>query len=435
VPRDRNTVEDLLRLLPGLEELEELRLAIVGAAELDPAKRWESSSAVSTIDKRVVPAERIEAVIDEAKTALHGYVDSLFAGLRPVLGAVGSGNGDAAARHLIGLGERLEATGRLRKARQCFDVALTLALPLPDKALQILALRRIARVAQTLGELQEALDYYRRSAGLARDAQELGGEVIALTGWGNVLAVQGRWEEAERQYRAALARLESGGAEEALRLQRGQLFNNLGMITTHLRRLPEAEAWFDRALELWTLAAPPTDLAICYHNLGLLREQQGERDEARRIYEQALALDIPAALRAAIAIEIADLHLKENRVRQAERWGRVAEQHAIAARSPYYLGEMYRGLGNIARAQGTDAFIFYEKALEIAQQKEYLLLEAQTLMEYALFRTQNGGAEEAVSYLERAGEIFGSLNAVHEEQRARRLREELAEKIASAAPE
>jgi tetratricopeptide (TPR) repeat protein len=335
VLRDPNTVEDLLRLLPRLEELEELRLAIVNAAILDPAKQWESSSAVSTIDKRVVPAERIGAAVDEAEVALHGYVNSLFAGLRPILGAVAAGEGDAAARHLIELGERLEASGRLRKARHCFDAALSLALPLPDKGAQILALRRIARVAQAVGDLQVALDYYRRSAEVACDSRDQPGEVIAHTGWGNVLAVQGRWEEAERQYRAALERLESGGAEEALRLQRAQLFNNLGMIATRLHRLDEAEGWFDRALSLWAVESSPTDLAVCYHNLGLLRGAQGRREEARQVYERALALDIPDALRAAIAIEVADLHLEENRVRQAEAWGRVAEQHAIAARSPY----------------------------------------------------------------------------------------------------
>ncbi|MDQ3605507.1 MAG: tetratricopeptide repeat protein, partial [Gemmatimonadota bacterium] len=122
----------------------------------------------------------------------------------------------------------------------------------------------------------------------------------------------------------------------------------------------------------------------------------------------------------------ADLHLKEGHLLQAERYGREAEEHAIAARSPYYLAEMYRGLGNIARAKGDhDGFTFFEKALEIAREKDYRLLEAKTLTEYAILRSEMREWEEAISYLERAREIFSELGAVYEQARAARCLEEL----------
>jgi hypothetical protein len=80
---------------------------------------------------------------------------------------------------------------------------------------------------------------------------------------------------------------------------------------------------------------------------------------------------------------------------------------------------MYQGRGNIARALNNDSgFIFFEKALEIAREKDYRLLEGDILLDYALLRQQTAGVEEAQAYLERAREIFVELGAAHELGRA-----------------
>ena len=416
------TIEELSRLFPDLEELEELRLSLLGAASPDPSKAWARSSVLSTVDKRIVTLDRVEGVVAEAEAAFHEYIRTIFSAFRPVYRAFFAGGDAEAARHLVELGERQEGFGRYHKARQCFEAALGLALPLPDRGPQILALRRIGRVAQALGDLYQALQFYHRSAELAHDVQDLRGEVIARTGSGNVLSVQGRWAEAERCYRGALECLSAD--TEAFALERAQLYNNLGMVATRQNHVGAAETWFEQALQLWTVIPSPTDLAVCWFNQAMLQERQGRREEARRLYEQALTLDIPPSLRAGITIELADLHLKQGRLGEAERCGRVAEEYAIAARSPYYLAEMYRGLGNIAREQGDDdGFTFYEKALEIARKKEYLLLEGEILMEYAILRGRHGGREEAQAYLERANEIFAALGAVHEQDRVATLME------------
>ncbi|MBA2245324.1 MAG: tetratricopeptide repeat protein [Gemmatimonadetes bacterium] len=422
----QRTIEELYRVIPDVEEFETLRLAIIGAAVPDPAKAWARSSASATIDKRVVPGDRLEQVVDEAEAALHAYISAVFSTFRPLFRTFHEGKDIEVAYHLIELGERQEAHGRYRKARRCFDAALGVALPLTEKGPQILALRRVGRIARTLGDLQEALEYYRRSAELACDARDLKGEIIARTGYANVLATQGRWGEAERCYREVLAKVEERGEADSLRLEQAQLYNNLGMTATRQHHLSEAEEWLQRALRRWAVLDSPVDVAVCYYNQGLLREQQERLDEAQAVYEQALALDIPLSVRAGIAVQLADLHVKQGQLRAAETRGREAEQHAITAQSPYYLAEMYRGLGNIARAKGDhDGFTFFEKALEIAREKDYRLLEAKTLTEYSLLRSEMREWEEAISYLERAREIFSELGAVYEQARAARCLEEL----------
>ncbi|HEX8210476.1 MAG TPA: tetratricopeptide repeat protein [Longimicrobium sp.] len=418
VQRSAFVVEELLGLLPALDELEVLRLRLIGAAAPDPRRMWDSSTAYTTVDKRVLSPTDVEQSLAEADEALRQYVATLHDRLRPLFRSFFEGDLDTVARHLVGLGEHHEALGRARSARKCYDAAMRVALPLVEKGAQVLALRRIGRVALSLGDFQEAALHYERSAELARDSGDLHGEVVARTGEGNVLLWQGNWREAENYYRDALARAESAPAE-TLTTARGHLYNNLGNVATRLRRLDEAEEWFKRALAVWSDHPSPGDLGVCLHNLGHLRLEQGRMAEAAATYERAIKLEVPPTLRVAIAVDLAQLLLREGHLTQAEDWALVAENHAIAAASPYLLGRMYQGRGNIARARGhADGFTLYEKALEIARGKGYPFLEAETLADYAELRLQTGGVEEAQAYLERARDIFKESGAVQDCARA-----------------
>ncbi|MBW3571402.1 MAG: tetratricopeptide repeat protein [Gemmatimonadetes bacterium] len=424
------TVEDLLNLLPTVEDLEMLRLHLIGVAVPDPERTWDSSSSYATVDKRILRPEDVERAIEQAEQAMVQHVTQLHKGLSPVFRSFFAGDTEAAARHLIALGECHERTGRALGAQQCYRAALSLSLPLPDKGAQILALRRFARVALALGEFKDATAFYGRSADLARDADDLRGEVISRTGAGNVSMYQGRWAEAEKAYVAALELTESDAA--GMLLERGQLFNNLGNVSTRTGRLPMADEWLNKALELWTKVESPVDLAVCYTNLGHLREEQGRSMDARSSYTAGLELPIPSSIKAILAADSADVCLSQGYVSEAEELARMAEEHAITSRSPYTLGHVYAHLGNLARAKGDeDGFTFYEKALQIAREKGYPSLEAETLVDYAELRRHNGGAEEAIAYLERARELFVELGSVQELATAERA---LAELRAEAAP-
>jgi tetratricopeptide (TPR) repeat protein len=411
VSRSDATVETLLGLVPGVDELEVLRLQLMAAATPDPEKAWESSSASMTIDKRILTAGDVDRALDRARQAVLDYVTFLHEGLRPVFRAFFAGDMDAASRHLVALGDRHEAAGRAIGARQCFATALQLSLPLTDKGPQILALRRLGRVALSLGEVQDASAFYQRSAELARDSGDVRGDIIARTGSGNVSMYQGRWAEAVEAYAEALALAEQPHLEE-MTLERGQLFNNLGNVYTRWGRLNEAEEWLSKAGALAATLESPPDLGIWYLNLGHLREAQGRIADARNAYEAGVALPISPSLKALIAADLADVCLLDGFVSEAEEMARVAEEHAIASGSPYTIGYMYRSLGNLARARGDeDGFTFFEKALQIAREKGYPSLEAETLADYAELRRKAGGGEEAEAYLERARELFIELGS------------------------
>jgi tetratricopeptide (TPR) repeat protein len=292
-------------------------------------------------------------------------------------------------------------------------------------------LRKIARVALSLGGFQEALSYYQRCAELAQDSADLHAEIIARTGSGNVRLWQGRWADAECCYLEVLGLLDAADSQDRFLLERAQLYNNLGNAATRQMQLSEAEAWFEKALEVWAIVQSPFDRAVCYHNKALLRDVQGRREEARECYLQALELPIPSGMWAGIAIDLAESYLRDGHASQAEELGRAAEERAISARSPYFLGRMYHGRGNIARALGDDGgFTFFEKALQIAREKGYPLLEGEALVDYARLRIQTGGEEEAQAYLDRAREIFTETGAIHELSRVEQVSQELRKLLA-----
>ncbi|MDB4950418.1 MAG: hypothetical protein JWM27_3067 [Gemmatimonadetes bacterium] len=421
------TLEDLRSLLPRMEELEVLRLLLAERAAPDPEKAWDSSTAFATIDKRIMDPASVDGALADAEQTLQRFIARVFAGLRPVFDAYWAGRPEDAARHLVALGERLEGDGWVSRARSCYDVALSLVLPVPDKATQILALRRVARVALALGGFHEAESYYQRSVELALDSGDLQGQVVGRTGLGNVCLHKGRFAQAESRYLEAL-RLAEGLPAEGHRLERAQLYSNVGNMVTRQGRLEEAEAWFARAFELYAELDAPYDLGVAYLSQAHLLELQGRPDEAVERCRRALTLSIPSGLRAVIATDLAGLVLGQGHVTTAEEWAREAEEHAIRSQSPYSMGHMYLGRGNIARERGdVDGFTFYEKALEIAREKGYSSLEGETLLEYALLRSHNGGAEEARAYLERAREIFQESGSVQHLRRVEGLLADMAD--------
>ena len=413
-----HTLESILRLLPEVEELEELRTAIIRAGVPDPAMEWSRSGALSTLDKRVVEPDRLVAAIDEAEHAFNDSAARVFAAYRAIARAVAAGAHDDIVAELVALGEQKEQVGLFRSARRYFEAAVTVALPLPDKGPQVLALRRLGRVCRTAGELNESIRHYERSAELARDANDIKGQVIAKVGAGHALAVQGRWADAEQTHLHALRLLEDSD-EGADQLERGQIYNNLGYFTARQDRLAEAEDWLERASRVWSEISAPADLGVCHHTLALVRKKKGDWAGALEHYRAALEIPLPAALRAGICIDAAEASMQSGDEAGAESWGRMAEEEAIAVRSPYLLGRVYQVRGNLARAADQDdGFTFYEKALEIARDRGLRLLEGETLTEYAQLRARMGETDEARSYLERAGEIFSEAGASIERKKA-----------------
>ncbi len=132
-----------------------------------------------------------------------------------------------------------------------------------------------------LGRYPAAAEQFKRQAALIPRRAE------ALSGFGLARFHEGRVEEAEQAFVAALK--EDPQTPAALFGQ--------GLIASRKGRDAEALALFEKCAE----AGRGSQTGPAYHNIGVLRERMGKAVEARKAYEQALALD-PYHVQAALAL-------------------------------------------------------------------------------------------------------------------------------------
>lgn len=399
-------LDQLFRVLPDVPELAALREAMLGASRPDPAKLWASASQYATYDKRVLPDAAVDDVIRDARATAIERVQRIFDAADAVLDAARTGDDAAAVSRLIGMGEAAEASGDGRQASAWYGAAATLAAPLSDRALLLLALRRLARARLAAGELEESLTLYRSSLEHAHAIADVAARAIALTGIGNALSLQSRWDAAREQYEQAL---ELTAAHE-LRL-RAQLQVNLAMVAREQGRHDDAHSWLAVARAAWPdLTAQDRS---GWHNIaGLTALSLGALADAESELVAALACAEGRFQRAMILDNLTEVAIHAGHLTEAEVLARRAEQHALAAGSPRALAEVYTRLGRVFRLrQDPNGVTFFEKAIELCRHYRYPLLEAAACLEYAGFRAALGDADEARAYEQHAQQLIARSGA------------------------
>ena len=169
---------------------------------------------------------------------------------------------DAQPAAYSNLANALEALGEVDGALQSYRRALALK---PD---YVDALINIGALHAGRGELREAEASYRRALELAPDL------AVAHSNLGNVLREFGRLEEAGASHRRALE----------LDPRQPAAHSNLGTLLHQQGRLDEAAAAFKRAIEL------RPDFAEAYCNLGNVLSDQGQLVEAIATLRRAVEL-------------------------------------------------------------------------------------------------------------------------------------------------
>lgn len=409
--------KQLLDLLPEIDALEVLRIALARHAVTRPDHVWSDGSRAATVDVRVLDSDAIRAAVAEAAEEQHRDTDEIFRSVGEVLVAELDGDREAAALRLVRAGEGREARGRYASALRFYRAALQAAGPLPQRAVQILALRRLGRVQIVRGELAEAERCYRQSLDLAIAVGGLQDEVIARTGLGNLCVRAGHWADAEATYTEALSRTEGPRVGE-LSLERAQLMNNLARVAAHQERLDEARGWLAEAGKFWRESGSPVDRAVWTSIRALVLWKEGNLEAACEVYEEAIRANPPRVHRASYEIDIANLMAQAGRLDDAWEWGRAAEASALAAAAVGYIAHVYHGLGNVAQQSGTEAVAFYEKAIEVARHYGLRLEEAVTLIDYARLRAVEGNRDEAEAFLVSARDICLALGAGHQAKTA-----------------
>lgn len=422
-PGSTASFRQLLDLMPEVDALEVLRIALARHAVTHPDHLWSDGERSATVDVRVLDPAAIRQAVAEALAEEQRDTQEMYSVIAEVLSAEAEGDRTSAVRRLIRAGEEREARSRYAIALRFYRSAVDASGPLANHGPRILALRRVGRVQAVRGELAEAESAYHLSLQHAIHAGLVEDEVIARTGLGNILVRGGRWSDAESAYQQALARIAESGLAETLHKERGQLMNNMARVTAEQGRLETARQWLEEAGAVWRECESTVDHLVWRALEASILWHEGRIEEACELYEETIASDPPRIIRAAYEIDLANMMAEAGQFDEAWEWGRAAEASAFAASAVGYVVHVYRGLGNVARESGTEAVAFYEKALEIARRYRLRLDEAQTLIEYARLRERDSNVEEALAYLTSAIEICEAIGA---EKNAEEARSELA---------
>lgn len=202
--------------------------------------------------------------------------------------------------------------------------------------------------------------------------------------WGDVLQLQGAFDEAERVYERAAAAFEASGDEAEL----ANVLNSLGSMEAMQERFEAAEARFVRCVTLFERVGDEVSRATALNNLGYIADARGDAEEAARRYERSLEvyerLAYPRGV-SSVKNNLLVLYGTLGRLDEAEAMGR--ESLAIKEAVGDTLGQIVtlKNLGDLQVRRGTPerAHERYLPALRIARDAEALPRLLQVLVAYA----------------------------------------------------
>jgi len=206
--------------------------------------------------------------------------------------------------------------------------------------------------------------------------------------------------------------------DPALEPQIAVAYHQLGIVAYLRQRFNDAERWYRQALKTFERLGLEGQAATVYHQLGRIAEERTRFDDAERWYRQALEIRERLGLERDAADVYHQLGIvagERGQLDDAERWYRQALEIRERLGLERDAADVYHQLGIVAqeRAQLDDAERWYRQALEI---RERLGLERDAADEYhqlgrvAQERTQLDDAER---WYRQGLEIYERLGVEH----------------------
>ena len=187
-------------------------------------------------------------------------------------------------RLAVNLSYALTDAGRLDEAREVLEEAVRRHGNSCDRRAQVSTYWTLARIAAMSGDSATALEHMRRAIALL----EAGEDTLALANayglFGQILVIDGRFEEARSPLDRCVDALEREGRLEDL----GLFVADQAKCAANLGDTDEAELLANRALQL--LAQSPSDHGGAIGVLAMVRSQRGQTAEAEPLFKQAVDL-------------------------------------------------------------------------------------------------------------------------------------------------
>jgi len=407
------SVEEIRRLLPEVEALRPLLDEVAAAARPDAERRWAGSGELGTVGERLVDPEEVDELIPGVLERMREHLATLYDSAARAIHALADDDPRAALDALLAGAEAEWAMGHLRQAEAFIEAALGQATRLPDRRVALPALITGARIARAAGRWETAEARYLKVLALARDAEDAQHAATAAVGAGNVAVDRGLWELARMRYDEAEPWVRRLGPEAP---EGWHLELNRSIVAREEGRLLEAGEHWERAKERAEEASTGEEVegevrAILSNARGQILQARGLDQDAEVAFRHALEAARRPDAQVTIGVNLAEVLLEKGRTLEAGQMARDAEELALTAHVTPRLPEVYRVLGRVAAARGhADAFVFFERALEVIREQGLPDFErARTLEVYGRYDQQRGEPDTGRARLQEAARILGRL--------------------------
>lgn len=308
------------------------------------------------------------ALAEERSGALAAAVSTYDEAYRA---SVRCGDADALLETIIRLGHCYRQANQRETARECFDLALSIAELRGNDWIAGRALNGLAVLLQLGGDLEHAETTYLRARALAVRAghDKLIGETEQNLG--TLANIRGNLSEALERYKSGLEHSRRAGNDLVI----ASALNNLGMLHIDIGDLEAADHYFTEALHVSERIGDVFRIGAVHINRAELFLARGDPEMARESCDQGF-----------------------------EIFSRLNDEYRIAEALRFY-GSIYRVTGKLHLA-----VIHLQQAIEIATRLDPLL-EAEAQRELALVMRGQGRNREALEALNRAHTLFSSLRA------------------------
>ena len=248
--------------------------AVLGAVDAgEPEMAWQLAASLSPyLETRGYPVDMASAAEAAAQAAR------------------ASGNQPALAAALRDLGQALRMRARTSAALAALTDSLALHEALGQEAAAAEVLDRIGDTEREAGQLVEAEQAYRRSAGIYRRLgdvrREAGVQVALAMAW----LEDGRSADAAELVEEMVGRLGAGDPHARLDSTSAWALEILGAARQAQGRAAEAETWHRRSCDAFQAIGERFGAACALLNLGRCAAALGRPDEARRQYAESLRM-------------------------------------------------------------------------------------------------------------------------------------------------
>lgn len=302
------------------------------------------------------------------------------------------------------------ALGNLNEARAAAQEALALAQQVGDQKLEASSLIALGDALFSLGEHQQAQGYYERAITLYRSVVEDKPNLArALLDLGNIHRRAGHLEEAGAMIREALALFREVGDRQG----ESDAYNALGILSSDYA---EQRLYYEHSLAISRAIGNRSGMARTYNNLGLIYAGLGLYTRAREYLEQAVQIQRDLHARASLTYTLESLgrvYLDTGDYLQAQQVFEEGRALAMDVGDRWTESIYWMGLGRVALMRGNLASAREMLRHACEMQREigtlgYLAASmawlARVYLEQGDWRMAEQTSREACALLEQAGD-------------------------------